>query len=664
MTPTTIQQNDGADAGILAGDAIKLATADPARVEREVAEYDKDPEKYIARRFSELAEWDFPVWCAINIHIKTKKGQRVRMRLNRIQRRMWEWLLEDLIARRPVRWFILKARQEGVSTFWIAFFLWLTSLRPNREALICAHTEGSTYDFNGRLRSMYTQLHPMLQPELHTNRRDLVYFSTNTHNRNRGAGVGLESKLVFTTAASGEIGRSYNFHAALLSEFAIWPELKIDVKNQMGGLLQVMSEDAGTIIIMESTAKGENEATEWFTDPNNGYRKVFIPWCAFDEYRTSKLTYDKLGELSADPDTRYGNEIEESRHIRDALPVWYPEKVAEGGEEWLEKEVRLRLHWRRRTIDTKCFGDLRVFKHEYPTVAADAFATGSKNMFDHVSLEDMRAYVEEEAAAIRATGQVYPLRATLVQNEEEFNPNRKFHRADGYGKIFFYRLPGEFEREHTSFVIGADTSMGMSQDADPSAAVVLAVSVDETEEVASFNAVISPSEFAELLNWLGRLYDDALLGVEHNERGGAVVNDYLQKVWRYPRLYYPRDMFTGKTKRDTVPGVNVTADGKSKLISDLAQDIRDHTILFRSIEWVRGRASLIDQLKGYQELKNKKFGAPSGSKDDFVSAAMIARFLKKHIHRFQPPKPAIPRNSFAWEAHRLARQRGLRVPGV
>src|SRR5262245_65734248 len=126
--------------------------------------------------------------------------------------------------------------------------------------------------------------------------------------------------------------------------------------------------------------------------------------------------------------------------------------------------------------------------------------------------------------------------------------------------------------------------MGMSQGADPSAAVVLAVSADETEEVASFNAVIPPSDFAEMLNWLGRLYDDALLGVEHNERGGAVVNDYLQKMWRYPRLYFPRDMFTGKVKRDGVPGVNVTADGKSKSVSDLAEDIVYATILYRRPE--------------------------------------------------------------------------------
>ena len=647
MTKTAAIQPNSADG--LAVDALKLATADPARVEREVAEFDKNPDAYIARRFTELSEWDFPVWAAINVFIKTKSGKRVRLFLNRIQRRMWDWVLEDLIAKRPIRWFILKARQEGVSTFWIAFFLWLTSLRANREALICAHDEQSTYDFNNRLRAMYTQLHPMLQPKTHTDRRDLVYFSSTTHERRRGASVGLESKLVFRTAQAGQLGRSYNFHAVLLSEFALWPELRVDVNDQMGGLLQVMSDEAGTIIILESTAKGENEATKWWTDENNGYRKVFIPWCGFDEYRTGQLKYDKLKELSADPDSRYGNEVETERIIRDTLPIWYPQEVAEGGEEWMKEELRRRLHWRRRTIDTKCMGRLEVFKHEYPLTPADSFATGAKNQFNHESLEEMRAYVQAEGYT--------PIRCKLIQNEDETHPNRKFHRADGYGKVYFYRLPGEFDKQHTSFVIGADTSMGMSSGADPSAAVVLAVSADETEEVASFNAVIPPSDFAELLNWLGRLYDDALLGVEHNERGGAVVNDYLQKVWRYPRLYYPRDMFTGKTKRDSVPGVNVTADGKSKLISDLAEEILNHSILFRSTE-------LIDQLKSYQELKNKKFGGAPGTKDDFVSAAMIARFLKKHLHRFSPPRETIPRGSFAWEAHRLARTRGLRVPGM
>src|SRR5262245_5848188 len=647
QTTATTQTNN--ETGILAGDAVKLAAADLDRIQREVAEYELNPDEYIARRFNELAEWDFPVWAAINVWIKTKSGKRVRLVLNRIQRRMWDWVLEDLIARRPIRWFILKARQEGVSTFWIAFFLWLTSLRPNREALICAHDEASTYDFNNRLRAMYTQLHPLLQPSLHTNRRDLVYFSNSTHDRRRGSGVGLESKLIFSTAQRGQLGRSYNFHAVLLSEFAIWPELRVNVKDQMGGLMQVMSEEAGTIIILESTAKGHNEATEWWTDEKNGYRKIFIPHYAFDEYRTKQLVYDKLKDLGASEDERYGNEIEEMRLIREGLPVWYPKEVEEGGEDWIEQEIRHRLHWRRRTIDKKCMGDLLVFHREYPTIPAHSFSTKSKNLFDQNSLEEMRDYVKAEG--------YMPIRATVVQDEEEPSPGRHFHRADGYGKVYFYRFAWEFDKTQTSFVIGADTSMGMSAAADPSAAIVLAVEADGgIEEVASFNAVITPDEFAYMLNWLGRMYFDALLGVEHNERGGAVVNNSLKKDFRYPRLYYPHDMLTGKPKREGIPGFITSAVNKSKLIADLSQDIRDHLVLFRSPE-------LIKQLGSYQELPNGKFGGAPGTKDDFVSAALIGRYMTKHIHRYIPPKTAIPKNSFLWEARRIAQQRGIKVPG-
>jgi len=92
------------------------------------------------------------------------------------------------------------------------------------------------------------------------------------------------------------------------------------------------------------------------------------------------------------------------------------------------------------------------------------------------------------------------------------------------------------------------------------------------------------------------------------------------------------------------------------LVSDLAEDIVNRAILFRSL-------ALIDQLKNYQELKNKKLGGAPGTKDDFVSAAMIARHLKKHMHRFMPSQPAIPKGSFLWEAQRHARMRGIRIPG-
>lgn len=634
---------------IIAGDALRLATAEESRVRPEVERWNADPDAYVRERFHELAEWDFPVYSAGALKIQTSRGRAVSLWLNRMQRRLWQWFLEDLAAGVPIRWYIVKARQEGVSTWALALFLWLTSLHPNRNALIVAHDEASTMNFNSRVRSMYAQLPPQLRPPALTDRRDLVHFGNKTNQRQKGAGVGLDSRLVFATAQRGELGRSYNFHAVLLSEFAIWPELGIDIKDQLVALNQTIAEQPGTVVILETTAKGESEATEMWTDEENGYRKIFIPHVAFDEYR--RPTKKDLGELCAadeagDRSTRYGNEVEESRLIREALAIWYPEEIERGGEEWIEQEVVARLNWRRYTIDKKCLGDLRRFRHEYPTTATHAWSSESRSCFDVESLELMRAYVESEGIEVVSTN--------YLHDPEESDANQKFQVAP-YGKVRFYRLPDEFPAYESPFVLGADTSMGLSAAADPSAAIVLHVSPEGLEECASFNGVIPPDEFAELIYYLAILYNKALVGAEHNESGGAVVNTVLSKFLHYPRLYYPRDPYTGKRSRK--PGFVTNAINKSALVADLSQTVREHGIIFRS-------PVLLDQLAHYQELPNGKLGGAPGWKDDFVSAALIATFLAGKVHQFQPPPPQIKPGTFAYEARQLARAKGLRLIGV
>src|SRR5262245_15500810 len=118
---------------------------DPARVEAEEREFHKDPDTYIERRFADLAAWDFEVWARINCRITTKDGKLVSFRLNRVQRYIWRLILEDLAAGRPVRMMIIKARQMGVSTLLIALFLWLTSLKPNRNAIIISQDMESVH---------------------------------------------------------------------------------------------------------------------------------------------------------------------------------------------------------------------------------------------------------------------------------------------------------------------------------------------------------------------------------------------------------------------------------------------------------------------------------------------------------------------------------------
>lgn len=619
---------------------LSRASAYPPRVEAEVAKWKADPDKYIEENYSKIVGFDFPTYAAANIKITNKNGRSVGFTLNRIQRKLWAWFLEDLTAGAPVRWFVVKSRQVGVSTWTLSLFYWLTSLRPNRNALIVTQDEASVTNFNSRFRSIHAECHQLLKSPTILDRRDAVHFGNKTTSRQQGAGVGLDSRAIFATAGRGELGRSYNFHYVFLSEFCIWPELGIDVNSQMVALNQCVADLPGTIIIKESTAKGENEATKMWHDKESGYRKVFIPWVAHDEYRRPPKR--PLGDLcdsdeASGYDTRYGNEILEARLIRDALQIWYADEIAAGGEEWIEQEVEARLNWRRYCIDKKCNGDVNAFRREYPTIPAHCFSGKAKNCFDHHSLELMRKHVEEEG--------IRPQRFNYVHDPEDDDPNNKF-TPNVYGALHVYKLP-EMGR---LYVLAGDPGMGIPNSGDPSALVVLDVT-DILEEVASYNEIVTPDRFAEMSYYLGLIYNTALLGIEDNERGGFAANLILAKQLNYPKLLYRRDAYDKKAAGK--PGYHTTDTSKSVNVAMLQQLIRDHQILFRT-------PALHDQLQHYVELPDGTMGGSPGWNDDLCSAAQIAVYLSTKVHQYTP-RVEPPVGSIGWQMKHGLFARGGRL---
>jgi hypothetical protein len=614
---------------------ITPALADISRIGEALKEWNADPTAFIASNFGDLVDFDFPLYAQGNLRIKDKSGRLIRFRFNRLQRQLWKWFLEDMAAGRPVRWFIIKARQMGVSTWILALFYWIVSLRPNRNALVLAHDEDSVENFSSTISTMWADSDPLLAPPVAAMNRALAHFGESNMKRKQGSGTGLDSKIIFQTAKKAQIGRSLNLHLVLMSEYAIYPEIEIDLKKLLVGLESAVAELPGTIVIKESTAQGENQAKDDWDDPTNGYRKIFASWVAYDDYSIPLEPGEEIilsgAEEIGGAGTRYGNEVEECRLIREQLHIWYDEAADPA---WVDSQVLPRIKWRRYYIDKKCQGDKQLFRQEYPTIVAHAFSSTSRNCFDSGSLEQMRAYVEAEGLDV--------VRCNYIHDREEENPNRKFKAAD-YGKIQVYKTP----EEGITYVIGVDISMGLSPSADPSALIVLAT--PDLEEVASFGGIIPPQQLAEIAYYLGKIYNCALLGVENNDRGGAVANTYLSYTLHYPRLYYHRDPFDKKAAR--IPGFVTTAKNKSASVADLAQAIRDHEILFRS-------KIILDQLAHYEEKEDGTMAGATGWKDDFVSAALIAIHLSTKIHQFPEPEKPILKGSFAEAAEQIARKNG------
>ncbi len=622
---------------------LARASADPVRIQAELAEFHADPDGYITRRFTELAEWDFPSWCAINAKIQNKKGQRSPLLLWRAQRKIWQWLLEDLASGKPVRWICCKARQEGLSTEFLALILWICSMREDRNALVVSYDSKSTKGFNSRVRSMHAQSHPLLRPETLGNDRETLHFGAKTTARQRGEGVGLDSRIIFATAGTDELGRSWNFHVCFLSEVGIWPSKKIDFEEQLGALNHCVANLPGTCIFMESTFKGENAVAKFFRNPSNGYRKIFISWCASDEYRRPLRPGESLGHLSdSEEGSKFGNEVAESRLIREELKLWYDLEYAAGGEEWMSAEISARLNWRRWAISELCLGSLRNFYQEYPTCPAHAMSSSGKNCFDSYSLELLRRAVAEEGLT--------PERFNYVHDPENDDIEQKF-APNPHGQLIVWKWPDP----DGSYVLSADSAQGIPNSGDHSAALVLRVD-DGLEEVASFSSILTPDRFSELLFWLGLIYAGrdgaALLIPEDNEKGGFFVCLDLDTRLHYPRLYRRYDAYDKKAA--TRPGYNVKGGNKSVLVSDVQKRIFDHEVFVRT-------EALLDQLTFYQQLDNGDLGAPPGHRDDLVSTLLLGVHGSTKVHFYLPAPEGPPKGSLAWW---MKRQEQRHRPGL
>lgn len=576
---------------------------------------------------------DFEQYCARFVKIKTAGGGASYLIFNRVQRVLWErFILPCLIAGIPIRLWILKARQRGVSTLIIAFILWLTSLNRYKEALIVADDENNAEKLFDKAKFAHKNLPKALKPMVKIDNREELHFA----NPDSEGEPGLESRITVQTAENSNLGRSRTIQIAHLSEYATWEELGYDLDQRMISLKACVHDLPGTAIFVETTAKGEGRFKEEWEDPDFEVRKVFISWIAGDELRIEGDDY--ILPIDSD-DPLYGNEAEEYEIIKKELILWYPEKNFENDLEALDHEAQCRLRWRRWAIVNKSNKKLALFQQEYPLTPDQAFATTGSGVFDQDNLNLMK-----KCAA--------PAKAFAYSNdwEEQLEILGRRHAAEAVLNAFLPKHKGAlqvFEPPLPSarYVVGADSGNGI-KGGDPSSVCVLRL--PDLVQAASYNEIIHPDDFAYVLYALGLLYGKALLGVEINEAGGgAATLNVLQRRLFYPNLYKRQVFESSKHKQSQERfGWRTTPITKPIMRSDLQQLIEDGEIQFHCLETIK-------QLKQWKIYPDGEEGIKSPGHDDRAVAAMIAvqmaktAFVKvEREKRKQPPKWSL----LWWEA--------------
>ena len=381
-----------------------------------------------------------------------------------------------------------------------------------------------------------------------------------------------ESGYRLYTAGSPEAGRGTTPTIAHLSEVAFWTH---DEKI-LAGLFQGISEADGTEVILESTANGVgNEFHRLWKGAVNGendYLPIFVPWYLMPEYRRTVLEPEEFRETLSEDEVK----LQELHDLDLEQLYWRRLKVAEGG--------------------------LSKFKQEYPCTPEEAFQVSGANVFN---IEKLQSLVPSQ-----------------IMKNQSFNLVSSTFEDHSEGHLEIFQFP-KFDE---NFVIGADCALGVGQDS--SACTVMNTN---NEVVALYrNNRIDPTQYGDLLFYLGRYYNNALLAVESNSLGIATLNRLKQM--RYVNLYHQTKVANVSNEEGSRLGWRTTQATKPMIIGHLKNAIENDDINLASTR-------IIQECMDYVSDANGRTNAISGAHDDTVIATAIAlEVLRTHRDRLTNSK--------------------------
>lgn len=287
---------------------------------------------------------DFPFYAKSALKIRTKSGDVQNLQLNPAQQILQKAVERQLKSEGKVRIIILKARQQGLSTYVGGYLYFNVSQNNARKAMVITHHADSTRALFDMTKRYHENCPDILKPHTkYSSRRELSFDI-------------LDSSFIVATSGGDAIGRGETLTHVHASELAFWQ--KSTAADNWNGLVQAVPNTKDTAIFVESTANGVSgvfyDMWKGAVEGTNGYVPCFIPWFTDPTYR-------------------------------EAVPSNF-EKTPE--EEQLAKKYSLddeQLMFRRRKIAQN---GIELFHQEYPAEPEEAFLTTGRPVFNPEQLQD------------------------------------------------------------------------------------------------------------------------------------------------------------------------------------------------------------------------------------------------------------------------------------
>jgi len=567
---------------------------------------------------------DFWSYATLCLKIRNKEATVVPLQPWSAQRIVHEALSNQLRETGRIRAVVLKARQEGISTYVAARFFRNLNLRSNMVAMVVA----DTLQRAGWLYSIYARYFENLPGEIMPRRKAVA--------RERYLAFTHDSELSVRPSSDTEAGRAMTINMLHASELAYWGP---GSRETWVALLQAVPFNSGEIIV-ESTAKGAgglfHDLWEEAQQEDSVWIPIFIPWWIHDEYELEPDS-ETLQRLTQRPDDFERQAIEEGISYNGKLERLSPRKLA----------------WRRAVIVEKFGGNpdtlgkdaVRAFQQEYPATAEEAFLVSGACFFDEEELRRLaRSALDPEQRG----------RLVLKDGVVRVEPNVR-----GFARIY------ESPVSEGHYVIGADTAEGKlvaarrtvdaseleRGDRDFSSAVVLRLPYKDKDNVsrpskvvAELHGRLAPEIFAEQVRLLGKLYScgpkgdpgtggKALVGVERSHSSGQTVLRLLREHYRYNPLFWHRQLNTLTRKRTTQLGWVTDGTTRMPMLDELAELVRKGQIEIPSRDIVREMVTFV-------LWDNGKPQAEESCHDDRVIATAIAlQMTREHRHGIYDKMP-------------------------
>jgi len=532
-----------------------------------------------------------------------------------------------------IRAVILKARQEGVSTWVAGRFFKRLHLMAGQKGLIVT----DELDRSGSLFGIYDRFYNHLPRELKPEK--IAYGAQ------KKLGFSHDSELAVRPSTDTAAGRSHTIHLLHASELAFWAPTQI--RDTWKSLMQSVP-GRGSEVIVESTPNGAgglfHDLWEKSQQPGSPWIGIFLPWWILAEYEEDPLRSEiEAIEQNADDF--------ELRALGEGIP-W------EGQNYVLSLR---KLAWRRRKIVENFGGDplylgkdaTRDFMQEYPATAEEAFLMSGNCYFDEDSLHRM---AQEDTRESILVGR---LSESVVKNREGQETGKAIlFDKSARGMVEVWERPDP----EAHYVIGCDTATGKlvtgsrtSSDTaamehggrDYTSATVLKLGVKGTSVptiAAMLHGGIQHDIAARQLDLLGRWYkcggidpkrkrqdtseDEALIAVESNHSSGQRVLEYLKDIIRYRRLYWQREINARTKLFERRVGWRTDERSRIILIDTLAEMIRKAEITVPDKNTVRELTTFVVHDDG-------KPAAEEGTHDDrVISLALAVQMISEHRHAF------------------------------